>query len=105
METRTTRSKLTFLHDFTLTGSDELLPAGEYDLVVEEERLQGLTFVAYRQKAAFLQVTGNPRSPGRTEMRPVSNADLKQALGRDHDPAAGSTITTDAHTVPQKDMT
>lgn len=105
MEIRTTRSKLTFLHAFAPTGSDELLPAGEYDLVIEEECLEGLTFVAYRQTNAFLQVTGNPRCPGRTEMRLVSGTDLQQALGHDRDLTAGTTITTDAGTIPRKNIT
>jgi hypothetical protein len=80
MTIRTTWSKITFPHGFTLPGSDELLPAGEYDLMVEEEHLQGLTFDAYRRTGTFLQVTGHPRHPGRIEMYPVSEADLHMAL-------------------------
>ena len=65
MESRTTRSRLILSQAFVLSGSDELLPAGAYDLVIEEERLQGLTFDAYRRTGAHLQIVKNPRFPGR----------------------------------------
>lgn len=83
METRTLWSKVTFPQPFTLPGSDTLLPAGEYDLLIEEEHLQGLTFDAYRRTGAFLRVAGKPGAAGRTELRPVSEADLDEALGPD----------------------
>lgn len=83
MESRTLWSKVTFPKPFALPGSQTLLPAGEYDLLIEEERLQGLTFDAYRRTGAFLQVGGKPGSAGRTELQPVSEADLQQALGPD----------------------
>lgn len=104
METRTTRSMLTFLHPFALPGSDDLLPAGAYELLIEEERLQGLTFEAYRRTGMFLRVAGNARFPGRSELRPVLDADLQQALGQGHDPASGPAIITDADTVPRKEI-
>jgi len=81
MESRTVWSKITFPKPFALPGCDAFLPAGDYDLLIEEERLQGLTFDAYRRTGAFLRVADDPRFPGRTEMRPVSDADLLQAFG------------------------
>lgn len=105
METRTLWSKVTFLQPFALPGSDALLPAGEYDLLVEEERLQGLTFDAYRQTAAYLQVADDPRFPGRTELRPVSEADLQQALAPDPAGPRPRSPIANADTVPRKDTT
>jgi hypothetical protein len=81
MENRAVWSKITFPKPFVLTGSDALLPAGDYNLLIEEERLQGLTFDAYRRTGTFLQIADNSRFPGRTELRPVSDADLLQASG------------------------
>ena len=104
MESRTTRSKVTFLQPFALAGSDALLPAGEYALIIEEERLQGLTFDAYRRTGAFLEVRANPQFPGRTELHPVTDADLHQACGHVQAPVAGSSDdVTDADRVPRKD--
>ena len=81
MQSRTVWSRITFPKPFALPGSDALLPAGDYDLLIEEERLQGLTFEAYRRTGAFLQIADDPRFPGRTELRPVSDDDLFQAIG------------------------
>lgn len=85
MNTRSTRSMVTFLHPFTLHGQPEALPAGEYEVLVEEEPLQGLSFLAYRKTATYLIVVGRGRNAGRTEMREISGTDLETLLGRDRD--------------------
>lgn len=103
MDIRTTWSKITFPRAFALPGSDVVFAPGEYDLVIEDERLQGLTFNAYRRTSAFLQVNPDPRFPGRTEMRPVTDADLQQALGYAPDLAAGALRHTEADTAPRKE--
>jgi hypothetical protein len=103
MENRMTRDKVIFSKAFALRGSVDLLPAGEYDLIIEEERLQGLTFDAWRRVAAFLEVRPNPRAPGRTELRPVTDTELQQA--RTHDPArdTGTRLHSDADKLPRKE--
>ncbi len=100
MDVRTTWSKITFPKAFVLPGSETIFAPGEYDLVTEEERLQGLTFNAYRRTSAFLQVSTNPRFPRRTELRPVTDADLQQALEHAHDPGKVSTSYTEEDSVP-----
>ena len=49
MNMRSTRSTVTFCHPFTLKGRSEILPAGAYEVLVEEEELQGVSFLAYRK--------------------------------------------------------
>lgn len=83
MEIRTTRTDLTFRHNFTLAHGSDTLPAGCYTLVVDEERLEGLTFNAYRRIAGHLIVEGGAAHPGRTEMIPVSEAEVAQLLAKD----------------------
>lgn len=100
MDTRTTWSKITFPKSFVLPGSDVVFAPGEYELVTEEERLQGLTFNAYRRNSAFLQVTTDPRFPGQTELRPVNEADLQQAIGYAPDPGKGA---TEPNSVPRQE--
>jgi hypothetical protein len=105
MEIRTTRSRITFSQPFALRGSDELLPAGDYILLIEEERLQGLSFDAYRRTSTFLEVMANPRFPGRTELHPVTDADLHQAGVSHPDQVSDSDPHTDAGNGPRKDTT
>lgn len=82
MDLRTTRSTVRFTHPFLLPGYEEDLPAGDYEVIVEEEPLQGLSFAAYRRIASYLLI----RTPGGssiTEMRPINPRDLEAALSRD----------------------
>ena len=44
MNMRSITSTVTFSNPFTLSGYPGDLPAGEYEILVEEELLQGLSF-------------------------------------------------------------
>lgn len=83
MNMRSTRSTVTFASPFTLPTYPGNLPAGDYEVLVEEELLQGLSFEAYRRTATYLMVRGWGSHAGRTEMRTISDSDLKEALIRD----------------------
>lgn len=82
MDLRTRRSTVRFTRPFLLSGYDEDLPAGEYEFIVEEELLQGLSFEAYRRTASYLLIHA-PGGSGGKELRPVSPRDLDAALDRD----------------------
>ncbi|SFR11461.1 hypothetical protein [Poseidonocella sedimentorum] len=83
MTLRSTRSTVTFSNPFTLSGYPDELPAGEYEVLVEEELLQGLSFEAYRRTATQLTVRGRGSHAGHTELRAISENDLTKALSRD----------------------
>lgn len=82
MQMRTTRTTVSFRRPFRLAGEEADLPAGDYDFIVEEELIQGLSFEAYRRTASFLMVR-TPGVSGGSEMRPVEPRDLDAALERD----------------------
>ncbi|MCO8146944.1 hypothetical protein NHN26_17305, partial [Rhodovulum tesquicola] len=71
------------VNPFTVPGYSDELPAGDYDLLVEEELLQGLSFEAWRRTATYLTVQGRGSHAGRTEMRAMTEHDLTAALSRD----------------------
>jgi hypothetical protein len=83
MNMRSTRSTVTFSNPFTLKAYPGELPAGDYEVLVEEELLQGLSFEAYRRTATYLTVRGTGRHAGRSELRAISERDLNEALSRD----------------------
>lgn len=83
MQARSTTSTVTFAHQFRLPGRSDALPAGAYDVLAEEELLQGLTFSVYRRTATYLKVVGAGGKAGRTEYLPVEEADLASALLKD----------------------
>jgi hypothetical protein len=83
MNLRSTTSVITFSNAFALSGDDGELPAGDYEVVVEEELLPGLSFQAYRRTATYLTVHGRGGRASRIEMRPTTDRDLENALARD----------------------
>lgn len=83
MSTRSTTSVIEFKHAFVLPGSHQEFPPGRYEVLVEEELLEGLSFAAYRETGAYLLIYGKGHSRGPTEMRPVSSAYLTMALKQD----------------------
>lgn len=83
MAMRSTKSTVTFEHPFFLSGYTDELPAGDYDVVVEEELLEGLSFAAYRRTATYLTVRGAGGLAGLVELRPTSEVDLDAARGLD----------------------
>jgi hypothetical protein len=83
MFTRTSTSVVEFRHAFVVPGSDKEFPPGRYEVLVEEELLEGLSFAAYRETGAYLMIYGKGHNSGPTEMRPTSSAYLSLALKRD----------------------
>ena len=83
MNMRSSRSTVTFSNAFALPGYLGELPAGDYEVLVEEELLQGLSFDVYRRTATYLLVHGKGARAGRSELRMTTDDDLKAALSRD----------------------
>ena len=76
MFVRSTRSMVTFSNDFTIGDSQQELPAGTYEIVVEEELIQGLSFEAYRRTATYLMVRGRGSNAGQTTMQTTLKEEL-----------------------------
>ena len=51
---RTTRETMTFDHPFSLTAVDKVQPAGTYAVDIDEELIEGLSFLAYRRVATTI---------------------------------------------------
>ena len=83
MNSRTTRASVTFAHPFRIAGYEDVLAAGEYQVVVDEELLEGLSFEAYRRTGTYLLVGSQAGGRGSAEMRPIDPRDLEAALVRD----------------------
>ncbi|WP_208999419.1 hypothetical protein [Roseibium sediminis] len=77
--TKSTNSTVAFSHPFSLKGHSEILPAGNYEVIVEEELLQGLSFLSYRKTATYLIVN----EKGKTTMWEIFGNDLESMLTRD----------------------
>jgi hypothetical protein len=62
MMIRTTYRTLSFTHPFQLKDMDAPRPAGAYIVETDEERLQELSFTAYRRVATRLLLPSKPGS-------------------------------------------
>lgn len=83
MSVRTTKSSVTFENPFTLGDSDEVFAAGSYEIEIDEERIQGPSFDAYRTIQTLIHI---PMGKGRSELtrtRKVDPTDLAAAVNRD----------------------
>ena len=78
MTIRSRREVVTFEHPFRIRGIDRLLPAGAYEVVTDEETIEGLSFEAFRRVATMIKV---PAEGSRLAMEVVSigSVDLADA--------------------------
>jgi hypothetical protein len=80
---RSTTATVIFKNSFRLPGHDTDFPSGSYDVLREDERLDGLTFEAFRRVATYLRVWGRGVKAGQTELLPITEQDLDAALQAD----------------------
>jgi hypothetical protein len=73
---------VTFRHAFVLKGLERALPPGTYRVDVEEEPIDGLSFLAYRRLATFIRVPMAARG-GTIENLLIDPKELDRALERD----------------------
>jgi hypothetical protein len=84
MMTRTHRTTSSFARPFRLRGVDRVLPAGSYDIVTEEELIEGLSFPVYRRVSTVIFVPGQLASS--IEMVTIDPLDLAAAQDEDATP-------------------
>jgi len=79
MTMRSRRETVTFKHPFRIKGIDRLLPPGAYEVITDEEMIEGLSFASFRRLATMIMV---PAAPPRTltmERISISPVDLADA--------------------------
>lgn len=77
---RSTETMVTFRRAFQLSALDGAQPAGTYRLVVEEEQILGLSFVAYQRVATSLHI---PAVNGAYQVFQIDHVELEAALEAD----------------------
>jgi hypothetical protein len=82
MLTRTRRETVIFNSPFSLERSGRLLPAGSYEVVTDEELVEGLSFPVYRRVATTMLMPAQSYR-GSVEMLTVDPLNLAAAKDRD----------------------
>jgi hypothetical protein len=100
MTVRTTETTVTFKHPFMIGALDSPQPAGTYRLVVEEEAIPDLTFLAYRRTATMLHVPAVAVASPTEQVFFVDAAELAAALAADQQ--AGTTAPAEGQAESSK---
>jgi hypothetical protein len=80
---RTQRRFVVFSHPFVLKGIDRLLPPGSYEVVTDEELIEGLSFLVYRRVSTSMIVPAQSHHASAVEMQTIDPRDLEAAQQRD----------------------
>jgi hypothetical protein len=79
MTMRSRRETITFRHPFRIKGIDRQLPAGAYEVITDEEMIEGLSFASFRRVATMIMVPGAAPHASSMEMISISAIDLTDA--------------------------
>ncbi len=83
MTMRSRRETVTFRHPFRIKGIDRLLQAGTYEVITDEEMIEGLSFASFRRVATMIMVPGAAPRSSSMEMISISAIDLSDAQRAD----------------------
>jgi hypothetical protein len=78
MTMRSRRETITFKHPFRIEGVDRLLPAGAYEVITDEEMIEGLSFASFRRVTILIMVPAASRG-STMEMISISSIALSDA--------------------------
>jgi hypothetical protein len=81
--TRSRRETVHFKHSFRIGGVDRLLPPGPYEIITDEEMIEGLSFPCFRRVATLMMIPGAAPRQSTTEMISISTVDLSNAQRED----------------------
>jgi hypothetical protein len=79
MTTRSRRETVHFRHPFQIKGIDRVLSAGAYEVITDEEMIEGLSFPCFRRVATMIMVPGAAPRHSSMEMISISAVDLSDA--------------------------
>jgi hypothetical protein len=78
MTTRSRRETITFQHPFQIRGIERLLPPGDYEVITDEEMIEGLSFPVFRRVATMIMVPAVAQNSA-MEMISIGSVDLSDA--------------------------
>ena len=79
MTMRSRRETITFRHPFRIKGIDRLLSPGAYEVVTDEEMIEGLSFASFRRVATMIMVPAAAPHSSSMEMISINPIDLSDA--------------------------
>lgn len=89
MTERTTDCLVTFRHAFALSDIVGTQPAGTYQIETVEQRIDSLSFTAFRRISTTIRLPAIDSSPARRQIVDIDPAELAAALHRDETLSSG----------------
>jgi hypothetical protein len=83
MTTRSRRETVHFKQPFRIKGIDRLLAPGAYEVITDEEMIEGLSFASFRRVATMIMVPGAAPRTSSMEMISIGSVDLADAQRED----------------------
>ena len=83
MTTRSRRETVHFKHPFRIKGIERLLAPGAYEVITDEEMIEGLSFASFRRVATMIMVPGAAPRTSSMEMISIGSVDLSDAQRED----------------------
>ena len=83
MTMRSRRETVHFRHPFRIKGIDRQLAPGAYEIVTDEEMIEGLSFASFRRVATMIMVPGEAPRISSMEMISIGSLDLSDAQRED----------------------
>jgi hypothetical protein len=83
MTTRSRRETIHFKHPFRIKGIDRLLAPGAYEVITDEEMIEGLSFASFRRVATMIMVPAAAPRTSSMEMISIGSVDLSDAQRED----------------------
>jgi len=79
MTARSRHEIVTFKHPFQIKGIDRVLPPGAYEVITDEEMIEGLSFASFRRVATMIMVPAAALHSSTMEMVSVGSVELSNA--------------------------
>jgi hypothetical protein len=79
MTIRSRRETITFRRPFRIRGIDRQLPPGPYQVITDEEMIEGLSFASFRRVATMIMVPAAAAPGSAMEMVSIGSVDLSDA--------------------------
>ena len=83
MALRTQKTTVVFINPFRLKGVDRVLPPGAYEVVTDEELIEGLSFPVYHRVSTAIMVPAQSHRASSVEMVPIDPRHLRAAQDQD----------------------
>lgn len=80
---RTKKSTIRLAREFSISSFDGILPPGEYAILEDEELIEGISWLAYRRVATFIEVPAIGRTKMSSQMIKIDHDELAAIIDDD----------------------